>query len=187
MKVRTYLLTEGKEEAKAIRDALKTQFKLTNRDVSVKARSGGTSSAVNVTIKGPKALPYWKKIEEIGRGQEHYQRDQVTQTILAGGNTFVFVNLDWKFRDKLIKKIEAEISKKITDEFMHGEGGGNAIKVYGDYTVVKDRQSKDDQFWVTHSKSHSAGPNVRSIIEAAGRVLHLMLKNEDAKNLKKLG
>jgi hypothetical protein len=183
MKVKDYL-TEGygTDKTKAIRDVLKKELKLTNRDVGVTYKG-----SINVKVKTVKALPYMNKIKEVAEKYESYQRDEVTGSILRGGNTFVFVELDWKFRDQLVKKIEAEIAKNITDEFMNGEGGGNTIKVYGDYTVVKDRQAKDDQFWVTHSKSHSAGPNVRSIIEAAGRVLHLMLKNEDAKNLKKLG
>lgn len=180
------LMNEGKEEAAAIREVLKNKFKLTNRDVSVKARHGGTSSSVTVSLKSTKALPFMKKIEEIGRGKESYQRDQATGSILAGGNTFIFVELDYKFRGILVKKIEAEINKNITDEFMNGEGGGNSIKIYGDYQVVKDRQKKDDQFYVLHSKSHSVGSNVFSIIEAAARLLYLMLKNEDVKNLKKL-
>lgn len=179
-------LGEGTEEAKVIREAIKKKFKLTNRDVSVKARRGSTSSAVTVSLKSVKALPYKKKIEEIGRTQEWYQRDQVTGSILAGGNTFVFVELDWKFRDTLIKKIEAEISKKITDEFLYGEGGGNAITVYGKYDVIKSRQ-KESEFWVSHKKKAHAGPFYRSILEAAGGVLSEMLKNEDAANLKKLG
>ena len=189
MKLKRFLteqaISEGTEQAKAIRDALKKKFKLTNRDVSVKARSGGTSSAVNVTLKSAKALPFKKKIAEIGSGQEHYQRDMVTQQILRGGNTFVFTELDWKFRETLVKKIEAEINKKVTDEFLHGEGGGNTIKVYGDYTVVKDRQS--DNFWVSHPKKASVGNTYRSIKDAAGGVLSLMLDYEDSKALKKLG
>lgn len=189
MKLRRFLneqaLSEGTEQAKVIRDALKVKFKLTNRDVSVKARSGGTSSAVNVTLKSTKALPYMKKIKEIGSGQENYQRDMVTQTILRGGNTFVFTELDWKLRQTLVKKIEAEINKKVTDEFLHGEGGGNSIKVYGDYIVVKDRQS--DNFWVSHPKKASVGNTYRTIKDAANGVLNLMLEYEDDKALKKLG
>lgn len=180
------IMNEGKEEAAAIRKAIKDQFKLTSRDVGVKTRSGGTSSAVNVTLKSVKALPYMQKIKEIGSGHESYQRDMVTQTILAGGNTFIFTELDYRFRDKLVKKIEGEITKNITDEFMNGDGGGNVIKVYGNYKVVKDR-SRSDEYWVADNKSSSAGPVIRDMIGAAGRILYLMLKNEDVKNLKKLG
>ena len=178
------LMNEGKEEAAAIREVLKKKFKLSNREVSVKARHGGTSSSVTVSLKSTKALPFMKKIEEIGRGKESYQRDQATGSILAGGNTFIFVELDYKFRSELVKKVEKEINKNVTDEFMNGEGGGNTIKVYGDYQVIKDRDS--DKFWVMHPKSHTSGPQVWSIIEAAGRILHLMIDKEDIKNLKKL-
>jgi len=171
----------GTDKTKEIREILKKELGLTNRDVSIKY-----SGSIDVKLKTVKALPYMNKIKEVAGKHESYQRDQATQAILRGGNTFVFVNLDWKFRDKLVKQIEAEISKKITDEFMNGEGGGNTIEVYGKYGVVKSRQSKTDEFWVTHPKKAHAGPFYRSIIEAAGGVLDLMLKNEDTKALNKL-
>jgi hypothetical protein len=171
----------GKEKTKEIRDVLKKELKLTNRDVSVKY-----DGSIRITLKTTKALPHMKKIKEVSEKHESYQRDQASGTILRGGNTFVFVNLDWKFRDKLVKQIEAEISKKITDEFMHGEGGGNTITVYGAYDVVKWRTKGPDEFGVIHKQQASAGPVQRSIIECAGRVLSLMLEFEDAKALKKL-
>lgn len=177
------LMNEGNEKTSDIRTVLKKELGLTNRDVSVRMRSGGGS--IGVTLKTTKALPYMQKIKEVSEKHESYQRDQATGTILRGGNTFVFVELDWKFRSRLVKQIEAEINKKVTDEFMNGEGGGNTITVYGNYDVYKDRQSIKDEFRVV-TKSSSAGPPQYSIIEAAGRVLHLMIKNEDIKALKKL-
>lgn len=178
------VLAEAKKEGPAyeVREALKKQFGLTSRDVSVRSKRG----SIDITLKTVKALPYMKKIKNISSQHERYQLDQATQTILRGGNTFVFVNLDWKFRDRLVKQIEAEISKKITDEFMHGEGGGNTITVYGNYEVVKWRNTSSDEFGVLHKKQSSAGPIQRSIMECAGRVLHLMLEFEDEKALKKL-
>ncbi len=185
MKLREYL-TEGygTDRAKAVREMIKKKYGLTSRDVSVRMSRG---SALDIKAKTVKALPYLKKIEDIGKGVESVRRDEYTGDILRGGNFFVFTGLDWKFRDQLVKKIEAEISKKVTDEFMHGEGGGNVIKVFDKYEVVKDRSSKQDQFWVSHPKKAHAGPFFRSIIEAAGGVLSLMLDYEDEKNLKKLG
>jgi len=175
------LVNEGSEKTKEIREVLKKKLKLTNRDVGVRY-----DGSIRVTLKTIKALPYINKIKEVAEKHEWYQRDQATGDILRGGNTFVFVELDWKFRDKLVKKIESEISKKVTDEFMYGEGGGNSITVYGSYDVVKWRNRPSDEFGVIHKKQASAGPIQRSIIEAAARVLNLMLKFEDAKNLKKL-
>lgn len=172
----------GTDKTKEIREVLKKKLGLSNRDVSVKY-----SGSIDVKLKTVKSLPYKNKIKEVAGKHESYQRDQATGDILRGGNTFVFVELDWKFRDQLVKKIEAEISKNITDEFMNGEGGGNVIRVYGKYEVVKNRQSKHDEFWVSHPKKAHAGPMYRSIIEAAGGVLSLMLEYEDVKNLKKLG
>lgn len=171
----------GAEKTKEIRELLKKKFGLTNRDVSIRY-----SGSIDIKLKTVKALPYMNKIKEAAEKHESYQRDQVTGAILRGGNTFAFVTLDWKFRDKLVKQIEAEISKKITDEFMYGEGGGNSITVYGAYEVVKWRNRPSDAFGVIHKKQASAGPVQRSIMEAAGRVLHLMLEFEDEKALKKL-
>lgn len=173
----------GTDKTKEIRDVLKKELGLTNRDVSVKY-----SGSINVKLKTVKSLPFKNKIKKVAEKHESYQRDERTGDILRGGNTFVFVELDWKFRDQLVKKIEAEISKKITDEFMNGTGGGNTITVYGNYNISKNRQSKRDEFHVFNKKSTgSAGPTYFSIIEAAGGVLSLMLELEDEKNLKKLG
>jgi hypothetical protein len=171
----------GTEKTQEIRNVLKKEFGLTNRDVSVKY-----SGSINITLKTVKSLPYIKKIKEVSEKHESYQRDQATGSILRGGNTFVFVNLDWKFRNRLKKQIEEEINKKVTDEFMNGEGGGNTITVYGEYKVVKSRRTTTDEFWVTHKKEVSAGPVFRSIEGAADRVLELMLKFEDKKALNKL-
>jgi hypothetical protein len=171
----------GTEKTKEIREVLKKKFGLTNRDVSIRY-----DGSIRVTLKTVKALPYMKKIKEAAEKHESYQRDQATGVILRGGNTFVFVGLDWKFRDKLVKQIEAEISKKITDVFMNGEGGGNTITVYGNYDVVKWRNKTPDEFGVIYKKQTNAGPILRSIMEAAGRVLTLMLEFEDEKALKKL-
>jgi hypothetical protein len=185
MKIREYLNeARGDERTKDIRDFLKKEFKLTNRDVGVRY-----DGSIRLTLKTVKALPYMKKIEEAARKHESYQRDERTGDILRGGNTFVFIDLDWKFREKLVKQIYAEVMKKVDDTFMNGEGGGNTIDIYGDYSIFKDRQSQargKDEFHTIHKKQSSAGPPQYDLMSAAGRVLHLMLKHEDEKNLKKL-
>lgn len=73
-------------EAKTIRDALKAELGLTARQVGVRTSGGGS---VNITIKDPTVVK--SKVEAIAKRSEHIDRCSVTQEILGGGNTFVFV------------------------------------------------------------------------------------------------
>lgn len=72
-------------EAKTIRDALKSELGLNSRQVGV--RSG--SCSVDVTIKDPTVKK--STVKAIAERSEHISRCSVTQEILSGGNTFVFV------------------------------------------------------------------------------------------------
>lgn len=110
-------LSEGKEEAVAIRTALKKELGLSSRDVSVKSSYGGMSSSVKVNIKTLKALQLKSKIENIGSGEESYQTDDASGEILGGGNTFIFVEIDWKFREELQKIIQDAIEKETDGDF----------------------------------------------------------------------
>jgi hypothetical protein len=111
------LINEDKETAKIIRTKLKSELGLSSRDVSVKSRNGGYSSAVNVSIKTLKALSVKQKIEELGQGNENYETDSASGEILSGGNTFIFTEIDWKFKDELGEKIQAEFEKVTKGEF----------------------------------------------------------------------
>lgn len=173
----------GTEKTKEIRQVLKKELGLTNRDVSVVYSRG---SAINVKLKTVKSLPYKNKIKEVAQKHENIRRDYVTHDILRGGNTFVFVEVDWKFRDKLVKKIESEITKQITDDFLN-DIGTNVIKVFKKYDVVKEKGSKTNAFYVPDPKNHTVGQTNMNTNQAANRVLSLMLDYEDMKNLKKLG
>ena len=177
------IIMEGTEEAKAIRELIKKKFKLTSRDISVKSRSGSTSSAVTVSAKTAKALPYLKKIKELAGGFSKYDVDQATGSILAGGNTFIFTSVDYQFESKLTKKIESELNKQMTDDFLN-DIGTNVVKVYG-YDVVKERGTKG--FSVPDPKTRSVGQINMSTSQASNRILNLMIDSEDSKNLKKLG
>lgn len=139
-------------------------------------RSGGTSSAVNVSIKNIKALPFKDDIENITRDFESYERDERTQSILSGGNTFIFVEIDYKFRKKLHGKISDEINKQISD---HDDIEMN--NVFG-YRVLK----RGRDFIVVGPKS-SAAKTSQSIDQAAGHILSFMIANKDVKNIKKIG
>lgn len=120
-----YIL-EGAEDAKIIRKRLKLELGLSSKDVSVKTQSGGMSSAVNVTIKTRKALGKLSKIKEIGTDNEDYDTD-ATGEILGGGNTFIFVELDYKFREELSDKIQKDFEKLTGGEV----GESDSYKLYG--------------------------------------------------------
>ena len=102
------LVTES-DEAKIIRTALKKKLGLSNRDVSVKSSS---YTAVNVGVKSMKALGKMKEIEAIGKSQEHIDRDERSGEILMGGNTFIFVEIDYDFRKKLVDIVQKEFVKQ---------------------------------------------------------------------------
>jgi len=176
------ILLEATTEAKFIRDEIKKRFKLTNRDVAVKAHNYSMGSSVRVEIKSPKALPFYNKIKEIGSSKERVHRDDFGN-ILGGGNTYIFVEIDWKFRDKLIKKIEMDFLKQVTGDYMN-DIGTNTISMYGDYAIYKEKGKKE--FHAIHKKKSSAGRALFSVIEAAGALLHLMLEYDDVTALKKL-
>ena len=115
------ILNEGKEEAEAIRKMLKKELGLSARDVSVKSSRGGFSSSVNVKIKTMKALVLKSKIEEIASEKESYERDIGSGEILMGGNTFIFTEIDWKFRNDMIQKIHSELDKVTKGSFEEGD------------------------------------------------------------------
>jgi hypothetical protein len=110
-------LNEGKDEAKAIRDILKKEFGLSSRDVSLKTRSGQTSSAVTVSIKTMKALGFLGKIKNLAKDFDKYDFDQASGEILQGGNTFIFTDIDYKFEVQLQDAVDAEFKKQTKGEF----------------------------------------------------------------------
>nr|DAV45700.1 MAG TPA: Large polyvalent protein associated domain 29 [Caudoviricetes sp.] len=79
-----------KERLAAIRKELK-EHGYNNRRVSV--RFSGYS-AIYVTIK--ELAINKKEIENIAMKYESYSRDERTGEILSGGNTFVFVDYDYR-------------------------------------------------------------------------------------------
>ena len=124
------LLSEAKtDEASIIRSRLKKELGLSSRDVSVKTSQGGYSSSVKVSIKTKKALAKMQEIEVIGRGQEEIDRDERTGEILMGGNTYVFVDIDYKFKSKIEDEIQKEYIKQ------KEKSTTNNVVLYGTFEV----------------------------------------------------
>ena len=62
-----------------------------NRKVSVREQQGGLSTALYVTIKC--ASVDREKVEALAASHEHVDRCERSQEILAGGNTYIFVDV----------------------------------------------------------------------------------------------
>jgi hypothetical protein len=77
---------EAKEIAKNIRKELK-EINYTNKQVKVKTTP---SQAINVDIIDWTVIN--EEVKQIAAKYESFERDEITGEILAGGNTFVFVN-----------------------------------------------------------------------------------------------
>ena len=92
--------------AKQVRDTIKN-LGYNARQVSVK-KDGGS---VKVTIKVLEAAKDMKRIESAVSIFEDYQTDISSGEILSGGNTFIFVGIDWKFQSKMIEAKRSELDE----------------------------------------------------------------------------
>lgn len=95
------------QEAAAVRQALKSELKLTTKQVSVRKGSGGHS--INVYIHDP--CVELSAVESIARRAESIQRCEITGEIMQGGNTFVFV----EYSDKAEHAVMVSHSAMIED------------------------------------------------------------------------
>lgn len=86
----------GNQTAKAIRQQIKTQLGYSSRKVSVRQRQGGLSYCFQVTVKDLD-IPL-EPIEKIARKFKEVDKCERTGEILGGGNTYVFVEYDWKLK-----------------------------------------------------------------------------------------
>lgn len=107
------------EATKAIRNELK-KCGYSNRKVSVKHEYGGYSSSIRVTVKDLSINLAW--IRKIAYRYKDIDYDEVTQEILEGGNTYVFVDYDYMILDEAITKKEAE-AEKILDSIKDVRSG----------------------------------------------------------------
>lgn len=170
MKTFKEFLNEGKEEAAAIRDILKKELGLTARDVSVTSKYGGTSSAVTVKIKNTKALENYTKIENIGNSKQSYETDRRTGEILGGGNTFIFVSLDYKFEQELSKKVQDEFEKQTKGEWDEQD----SAVLFGVFQIVNSGGTTSLSL-----KNGKGRQEVRSLAHIGGELMFLIKKSGD--------
>lgn len=118
-----------KTPAQKARQALK-KAGYTTKDVSVTNSNGN----VNVVCKSIKACADIEKIEAIAKNQESIGRCEITGEVLCGGNTFVFVEMKYKFVKEIVSIYSNEIDSAITSA---DKDPGLMVTVYG-VTFWKD-------------------------------------------------
>lgn len=79
---------------KNIRAEIKNQLGFTNRQVSVTKQRGYYDDCIEVNIKSVDAIKQLDEISKIVYGFENVSYDKMSDEILAGGNTYVRINID---------------------------------------------------------------------------------------------
>jgi len=176
-----------KDIAKIFRDIVKEKYGLTSRDVSITARS---YSSVDISIKSTNALQYKTELEQIAKTKEKIDYDKYSGEILSGGNTFVFVNIDWNFTKELYKIIEKEISKKATKEFFDTANFdvSNTLTIFDDINIVKvNVRGTFDGYSVVDFKTGKtfSGFPKKNINEIYQGVLNAILENKKSEQILK--
>ena len=141
-----YLSTSDK--AKLIREEIKKELNLNSKKVSVKTRY-----SIDVGIKSIEAWVKFEEIEKIAKKYMSYERDERTGEILSGGNTFVFVDLDYDFMEKLDIE-EADFFNETLVKAVENEG--HTIN----YKDVNFNYSKEDNRFYTFKEGNCIGHSI---------------------------
>jgi hypothetical protein len=176
-----------KDIAKIFRDIVKEKYGLTSRDVSITARS---YSSVDISIKSTNALQYKTELEQIAKTKEKIDYDKYSGEILSGGNTFVFVNIDWNFTKELYKIIEKEILKKASKEFLDPTNFdvSNTLTIFDDIIIMKvNARGTFDGYSVVDFKTGKtfSGFPKKNINEIFQGVLNAILENKKSEQILK--
>ena len=172
-------MTTTKEIAGIIRKQFKEKFGLTNKDVSVKKRH---YSSVDVSLKSPRAIPHMKEIRSLCKGHETIHYCQMTQEILCGGNTFVFVQYDRDLHDHLEKRIFEEINKQMKPEFgqLENQDGQNSITVFDNFQVFKIEDSGKNYYSIRDKSEPyaSVGRCYSTLTDLSYHMVHFVLESD---------
>jgi hypothetical protein len=102
----------AREIAEEIRKNLK-KYGITSRQVSVRAKTHLLDTSIEVRIKDLKVSK--KLVEAAAKKYEYIRWDDYTNEILAGCNTYVVVNFDYKVLREKAEKFR-ETARKILEE-----------------------------------------------------------------------
>ena len=139
---------EYERSGKGIKEELKDKG-FNTKNISVREKSGGYSTAYYVTIKDPTIDK--DEVERIAEGRESYERDYATGEILSGGNTYVFVDYDDSAFDEVAKPYEKKASEYLDKMKDVQDGYGISIKD----GVWLTRDGNSIEMVVQNDKQHS--------------------------------
>lgn len=114
-----YVAEEKQDLGTMIRDALKKAGYKVPKDISVRKSRGGYETAYYVDIK--KFTINKEDIETIVNKFKSVRYDERSNEILAGGNTFIFVNYDSQMERKEFERIQ-KFYQEIKEKCILAEG-----------------------------------------------------------------
>lgn len=172
----------AKEKAAAIRKELKKQLGVTSRQVSVRSRNSGYDEAIDIKIKDLKINK--AKVKEIVSRYEYIRRCEYSGETLLGGNTYIFVELDYDVLSAAKEEL-LETAKKIIDnnKGLIGTNEGKIITENGKLEIIYSplnghdaelglyrREEVNEEgmnpFWVLHCIERRAAYNEHVLAEA---------------------
>ncbi len=125
--------------ADKMRQDLKAKGYKVPAQISVTSERG----AYRITIKDLKIDD--EEVKKIVKKHESYDRDVKTGEILAGGNTFVFVDYDYDVQKKESQRLKSTV-EKFVDQAMSDKGRDVKLKngyVFGVFTNTTDKDAEN--------------------------------------------
>ena len=172
----------AKEKAADIRKELKKQLGITSRQVSIRSRKSGHDEAIDIKIKDLTVNKM--KVKEIAERYEYIRRCEYSGETLLGGNTYIFVELDYDVLSAAKEEL-LETAKKIIDnnKGLIGTNEGKAIVENGNLEIIYSplnghdaelglyrREEVNEEgmnpFWVLHCIERRAAYNEYTLAEA---------------------
>lgn len=136
--------TTTADHAAVVRQALKTRFGWTSRDVSVRADNFSMGSALRLRIKSTRVSA--AAVREVASASERIDRDERTGDILSGGNRYVSVSWDEDVLAAVgapyVARVEAAVAAR------EDAGDSSLIPVEGTpYMVGRGRCGNEYSVW----------------------------------------
>lgn len=103
-----------------------------SKQVSVRNRHAGYSSALDITIRDPSVN--FNVVEKIGKDHKHVHYDERSGEILSGGNTFVDTSISDEVRDTWSKKYLQHVNDAIGQLVEENQGA----KIDERFTIFKE-------------------------------------------------
>lgn len=154
-----YVAEEKQDLGTMIRDVLKKAGYKVPKEISVRKRNAGAYYVEIKTFKIDK-----KNVEKIVKKFEDIDYDEVTGEILAGANTYVFVNYDYDMELKEFERIQKfleEVKQKCIDanERFVKIGKGLEVSIPNDQTEFQLKTNRFYYVYKLNGKQQNENPN----------------------------